>query len=223
MTGTLKRDWHRAQQRDVSVEAKRGHLKRQQVRLRDLYLAGDLDRAEYQQRRDATQRELDALPAGTGPNDDSAAKLVEYLANVANAWRVATPEERNRLARELFTEAIVTNNTAVAVVPRPEVRPFFNSMLTSEITQQRKRRGLVQHLQYPFIHPVRVAVPDLLPREGTLFGTQCYRSRPRKLTPDQLKAIQRRPHRTLRELAAEYGVSHETIRAARRTGSTEGE
>ena len=141
MTGTLKRDWHRAQQRDVSVEAKRGHLKRQQVRLRDLYLAGDLDRAEYQQRRDATQRELDALPAGTGPNDDSAAKLVEYLANVANAWRVATPEERNRLARELFTEAIVTNNTAVAVVPRPEVHPFFNSMLTSEITQQRKRRG----------------------------------------------------------------------------------
>ncbi|CAA9319935.1 MAG: hypothetical protein AVDCRST_MAG93-5695 [uncultured Chloroflexia bacterium] len=39
--------------------------------------------------------------------------------------------------------------------------------------------------------------------------------RNRKFTLVQLEAIQQRPHHTLRELAEEYGVSHETIRAAR--------
>ncbi len=137
----LMREWQRAQRCDASVEAKRRQLERQQVRLRDLYLVGDLNRVEYQQRRDATQRELDTLPVATGSDDGSAGRLLEYLADVANAWAVATPEERNRLARELFSETVVTNKTVVAVVPRPEVRPFLVSIVGHEITQQRKRRG----------------------------------------------------------------------------------
>ena len=48
-----------------------------------------------------------------------------FLADVASAWTVATPEERNKLARQLFVSVVIRNRTAVAVVPRPDLRPFF--------------------------------------------------------------------------------------------------
>ncbi len=46
-----------------------------------------------------------------------------------------------------------------------------------------------------------------------------YRSpRPRKLSPEQVETIQAEAgNRTLRELAAEFGVSHETVRKVLRT------
>jgi hypothetical protein len=40
------------------------------------------------------------------------------------AWDDATPEERNKIARALMSSVVVSNKTAVAVVPRPELRPF---------------------------------------------------------------------------------------------------
>jgi len=126
-------------------EAKRRQLERYIIRLRDLYLEGDLDRANYQQRRDTAHRELDALPRGSLNNDQVADCLADYLANVATAWKVATPDERNRLARELFSEAILANKTAVAIVPRPEVRPFFEGIADEKITLWRKRRGSITH------------------------------------------------------------------------------
>jgi hypothetical protein len=38
---------------------------------------------------------------------------------LANAW------ERNKLARKLFAEVVVFDQTVVAIVPRPEYAPFF--------------------------------------------------------------------------------------------------
>ncbi len=52
---------------------------------------------------------------------------------------------------------------------------------------------------------------------GTSQRSSYQQPRQRKLSPAQIEAIQQRPYHTLRELAEEYGVSHETIRAARRT------
>ena len=52
-------------------------------------------------------------------------RLAAYLADVAQAWGAATPEERNRLARQLFAEAVIENRTVVAVKPRPDLLPFF--------------------------------------------------------------------------------------------------
>ena len=128
------------QHHDVSSEASRKRLRRQLQRLRDLYLEGDLNRMEYQERRNEMQRQLEALPAPSSGNDEVAEQLAEYLGNLALAWNNATPEERNRMARELYSEAVVANKTAVAVVPRPEVRPFFTHVFEDEITYRRKRR-----------------------------------------------------------------------------------
>jgi site-specific DNA recombinase len=128
------------QQHDVSSETSRKRLQRQLQRLRDLYLEGDLNRMEYQDRRNETQRQLDALPAPSAGSDEVAEQLAEYLSNLALAWNDATPEERNRMARELFSEAVMANKTAVAVVPRPEIRPFFSHLFEDEITYRRKRR-----------------------------------------------------------------------------------
>ena len=128
------------QQQDTTTESTRKRLGRQLQRLRDLYLEGDLSRAEYQERRDETQRQLDALPVVQASNKDVGEQLATYLSNLSLAWRDATAEERNLMARELFSETIVANKTAVAVVPRPEIRPFFAHLFEDETTYRRKRR-----------------------------------------------------------------------------------
>lgn len=137
--------WKQGQSKNESGEAKHRQLAHQLSRLRDLYLDGDLDRADYQRRRDAAQRELDAMPVRTPDDDEVGNRLADYLANLAPAWKVATAEERNRLAQELFSEAVLSNKTAVAIVPRPDVRSFFECIASEEITLGRKRRGSDTH------------------------------------------------------------------------------
>ena len=74
----------------------------------------------------------------------------------------------------------------------------------------------------PFLTPfpagaIVVATPP--PRRGVgLSGRSSYqRARPRRLSPEEQEAVRAlAPNRTLRELAAEFGVSHETVRAVLR-------
>ncbi len=109
--------------KDAATERRR--LMRRLERVRELYLEGDLDKAAYQARRDALNAQLAALPAEGNASAAVGTRLAAYLADVASGWRAATPEERNKLARQLFASVVVTNRTAVAVVPRPDLRPFF--------------------------------------------------------------------------------------------------
>ncbi len=63
---------------------------------------------------------------------------------------------------------------------------------------------------------VRVPFPDLRPRRERMpcGSGQRYRYRSRKLTPVEEAAIRAlATRRSLRSLAAEFGVSHETIRS----------
>ncbi len=92
--------------------------------------------------------------------------------------------------------------------------------------QRRKRRESVPRLQNLLEGPIRFPVPDIrptdspasLPRGATRSplndpAPRRYRQRPRKLTPDQEAAIRAlAATRSLRSLAADFGVSHETIR-----------
>ncbi len=64
--------------------------------------------------------------------------------------------------------------------------------------------------------PHRVPVPDLEQRDEKTYGTQRYRCRPSKLTTGEIDTILRQPNRTLRELADNLGVSHETVRTIRK-------
>ncbi|MDP9364285.1 MAG: hypothetical protein M3Q10_08705 [Chloroflexota bacterium] len=102
----------------------------------------------------------------------------------------------------------------------------------TEVLHQRKRRGSRQHFQ----NLVRSGASVRVPVPGPLLGATpasgldgpsrsrpdapacCrYRARPRKLTAAQVLDIRAlAATRSLRSLAAEFGVSHETIRSALR-------
>ena len=120
--------WRRNQSVVVDSAAARIRIRQKLNRLKDLYLDGEMDKSEYQTRKGALADELAALPDEGDPDSDAGMRLMGFLADIASAWRVATPEERNRLARQLFAEAIVENGTLVAVKPRADLLPFFQGV-----------------------------------------------------------------------------------------------
>ncbi len=120
--------WVKQQGERGNPPAERDRVRRKLDRLRDAYLDGDLEKGEYQQRKAALTAELAALPKEAEPSAAVAGRLAAYLADLAAAWRDATPEERNRIARQLFAEAVVENRTVVAVKPRPDLLPFFRTV-----------------------------------------------------------------------------------------------
>ena len=71
--------------------------------------------------------EMAALPDGGEPEGAA------HLADGAHAWREATPEERNNLAREPFISVVVKSKTVVAGVPRPDLRPSFREWLSTHL------------------------------------------------------------------------------------------
>ena len=86
------------------------------------------------------------------------------------------------------------------------------------MTNRRKRRGSVSHLRHVLDGTVVIATaPDRRPTGQS--GREGYQHpRPRKLTVEEREAVRLETiaRCSLRNLAAAYGVSHETIRAALR-------
>ena len=52
-------------------------------------------------------------------------RLAHFLGNIADAWKQATQEQRNKLAKALFEEIWTEDSRVVAVKPHPELEPFF--------------------------------------------------------------------------------------------------
>ncbi len=81
----------------------------------------------------------------------------------------------------------------------------------------RKRRGSVSHLRHVPDGTVVIAVAPERHPVGKSQREGYQQLRPRKLSPDQEAAIRRLAAiKSLRELAAAFGVSHETIRTVQR-------
>ncbi len=78
------------------------------------------------------------------PSDEAVARrLAQLPADLSQAWTLVTPTERNTIARELFADVVIANRMAVAVKPRPELVPFFETLAVApdaSITSERKRR-----------------------------------------------------------------------------------
>ncbi len=112
-----------AKRGDAAVQRKKlaAHL----VRLKDLYLLGDMTKAAYVAERDRLRRELAALDAAEDGERNRLAGLADLIANVARGWELASQEQRHRLAQLLFEEVLIDNEKVVAVKPRPELAPFF--------------------------------------------------------------------------------------------------
>lgn len=217
--------WHHFRGRDVDSAATRAMLERKLVRLKDLYLEGDIDKDAYQAQKRAVTAELANLPT-RGTTDDHAAgeRLAGFLADVSRAWAIASPEERNRIARQLFSSVVVTNRTAVAVVPRPDLVPFFVEVVVNPPEKgctggSDGDRSRVFHTAARFAAYLPFWGPTTPLRRVGRSGRASYAApRSHKLTDTQRSEIATAAGcgRTLRALAADYGVSHQTIANALR-------
>ena len=143
----LVQRWQERRGERQSTAAERQRLERKAERVKLLYIEGELDDADYRRQRAEIAESLAAIPVDDGPSTEAVGqRLAQMLADLAQAWTLATPVERNAIAREMFSDVLIENRTAVAVKPRPELAPFFESLACqpdSEITSERKRRGSV--------------------------------------------------------------------------------
>ena len=124
------------------TEAQRSRLHGALDRLKDLYKWGDKTKGEYQREADEILEELQILQIA--PVDDSAAmdKLAQFLRDVSSAWQEADQERRNKLARLLFDDVWIKDQSVLGVTPRSELKPFFDlqyAELSSDVLQWRPR------------------------------------------------------------------------------------
>ena len=103
----------------------RRRLEAQAEQLRDLYLLGDIEKAQYVVERDCLKRDLALLDMRAQSQVSRLDGLAELLANVSTAWGTALPEQRNRLTRLLFEEILINDEQVAAVKLRPELAGFF--------------------------------------------------------------------------------------------------
>ena len=90
------------------------------------------------------------------PEDNCAIleKLSHFLDSVADAWKEATQEQRNRLAKSLFEEIIIEDNKVISVKPTTELEPFFELNLECHT---RDIAGDPGGIRTPDLHRDRVA------------------------------------------------------------------
>jgi hypothetical protein len=122
---------------------------------------------------------------------------------------------------QLLSSVTVDNKQAMAYVPRPELEPFFRTLAVNP-SPESCRGGSDGLRSSNSITTASVIYLPILPIDRET-GDIDSPSRPtrtmRKLTPDQRAEIRSLARtRSLRDLAASYGVSHETIRTVLKTG-----
>jgi hypothetical protein len=158
--------WRYYQSRNTDLVAERLRLRRRLERLKELYLNSEIGRAEYQAERTVVTDKLARLPAEGNPESDAGERLAAFLSDVASAWQVATPTERNKLARQLFASVIVSTRTAVAVMPRPDLRPFFFALPRPEAVNpdEKECTGGSDGDRFRVFYRLRVPFPHSIPR-----------------------------------------------------------
>lgn len=110
--------------------ARRRELLTQLERLRDLYLMGDLTKAQYVMRRQAIEEELQRAKPPTDPDLDRAQALLE---DFARFWETEPdPAERRKLLNALFDHIWQKDGTIVAVKPQAPFARYFTAANQSQ-------------------------------------------------------------------------------------------
>ena len=93
-------------------------------KLKALYRWNHITRDDYLREYAYSKQQLEKLipPKYEHPVLD---RLADFLFNIAQAWRQATQEQRNKLAKALFEQLWIEDNKVVFVKPRTELLPFF--------------------------------------------------------------------------------------------------
>jgi len=108
---------------------RRGELLAQLERLRDLYLMGDLLKAQYVMRRQAIEEELQRLGP---PRDPGIERARELPADFGRLWELERePAERRRLLLSLFGQVWAKDGRIVAVRPHDAFLPYFQAIDTA--------------------------------------------------------------------------------------------
>lgn len=107
------------------IESQRAALNASLARLKDQYRWGHISQPEYLKEYQETEAHLRRLsPADYGKNELD--RLAHFMRSVADAWRVASQEQKNKLTTVLFEEIrLDSGGKVVAVRPKPELEPFF--------------------------------------------------------------------------------------------------
>jgi site-specific DNA recombinase len=121
-----------------NTNEERARWEAQLDRIKKLYKWGDISEEEYRRERQAFQKEMVALAPET--RQTNLDKLAEFLTNIGEAWRAASAEQRNKLARTLFQEIWIKDNQVVAVKPQPELEPFFELNYDEFVNTVMKKR-----------------------------------------------------------------------------------
>lgn len=110
----------------IDQTRRRKNLEAKLRKLSDMYLDGDYERTDYEQRRAVLRAELAALePTAAHGSPDALSELERVIADTKALWDHASDGARNELLRALFTAIDVQNQRVVAVHPRPEFQPYF--------------------------------------------------------------------------------------------------
>ncbi len=225
----------------VETTVQRGRLERQMERTKDLYRMGDIERTEYMAERERLQRELAALDVEQADENNRLAELADLLADAAKGWAQATQEQRNRMARMIFAEVMVESGAITVVKPHPELAGFFaldadlqapdtaaggfdrsevNPVTSASSIRSVDSRspGVSVFPQYFRLMPPDDHAPATTPmqqrvKQQRTMVARLPQHRP-KIGPTLWPTIAERARsESLRDLAVEYGVSHETIRS----------
>ncbi|MBI4286469.1 MAG: recombinase zinc beta ribbon domain-containing protein [Chloroflexi bacterium] len=116
---------HRKLDQAYDVKKQRATLESRLQKLTDLYEWGHKTKEKYLAEYAAVQRELQQL-APVESKKGMLEKLAIFLLDVASAWEQASQVQRNRLATCLLESVLIKDKKVVAVVPRPEFKPFFD-------------------------------------------------------------------------------------------------
>ena len=105
---------------------RRNELLNQLNRLQDLYVLGDLTKAQYIMRRQALEEELQRQGPPTKPATDRARALLDEFPRF---WDLETePAERRKLLLSLFEQVWAQNGRIVAVQPHDDFLPYFQNI-----------------------------------------------------------------------------------------------
>ena len=105
---------------------RRRELLTQLKRLQDLYVLGDLTKAQYVMRRQAQEEELQRLGPPANPANDRARALLE---DFPRFWDLETqPAERRKLLLSLFGQVWAQDGQIVAVQPHDPFLPYFHAI-----------------------------------------------------------------------------------------------
>lgn len=122
------------------------------MRLKKLFEWGDLSEDNYRVQRDQLRHELASLPPATSDRGDLVERLMNYLKSLGAAWRDATQEQRNKLAKTLFDNIRVEDGIIRGVTPTSEFTPL---LVLNNI--HKKLRG-ANHLVSEGSNPVASAI-----------------------------------------------------------------